>query len=94
MGEVVDANRMASTPYELLFRKDRQREQVCETLLDQEKLNKFRKVLAGARSWGAGAACISLERAATCRRRLPATTWRCLVWPGGPRRLVLPDVLR
>ena len=44
MGEVVDANRMASTPYQLQFRKNRQRELVCENVLDQEPLSKFRKV--------------------------------------------------
>ncbi|KAG2449123.1 hypothetical protein HYH02_005871 [Chlamydomonas schloesseri] len=45
MGEVVDANRMASTPYQLQFRKNRQREAVCEQILDQEKLLKFRKAV-------------------------------------------------
>lgn len=44
MGEVVDANRMASTPYELQFRKNRQREVVCEQSLDGDRLAKFRKV--------------------------------------------------
>lgn len=55
MGEVVDANRMASTPYQLQFRKNRQREAVCEQLLDQEKLAKFRKVRGFALRGPAGA---------------------------------------
>ncbi|GIL73933.1 hypothetical protein Vretimale_5121 [Volvox reticuliferus] len=45
MGEVVDANRMASTLYQLQFRKNRQREVICESVLDAEHLAKFRKAV-------------------------------------------------
>lgn len=44
MGEVVDANRMASTPYQLNFRTERKSEVVCDMQLDTERLNKFRRV--------------------------------------------------
>lgn len=49
MGEVVGANRMSSTPYVLQFGIERKSEEVCEQLLDQEKLAKFRKVWQCAR---------------------------------------------
>lgn len=44
MGEVVDANRMASTPYMLNFNTDRTNAVICETPLSQDNLVKFRKV--------------------------------------------------
>ncbi len=47
MGEVVDANRMASTPYQLSFRTDRKDEVVCEKTLSQDDLSVFRKVGGG-----------------------------------------------
>jgi hypothetical protein len=47
MGEVVDANRMASTPYQLSFRTDRKDEVVCEKTLSQDDLSVFRKVGRG-----------------------------------------------
>lgn len=49
MGEVVDANRMASTPYMLNFNTDRTNAVICETPLSQDNLVKFRKVTAMAR---------------------------------------------
>lgn len=59
MGEVVDANRMASTPYLLNFNKERTNELVCEKQLSSEELQKFRKVSRGrsrsARRWWRGA---------------------------------------
>lgn len=44
MGEVVDANRMATTPYDLSFRKERTNQEVCTTKLGAEELKKFRRV--------------------------------------------------
>lgn len=45
MGEVVEGNRMASTPYDLSFRVDRQSEVTCEKSLSKEELEKFRKAV-------------------------------------------------
>lgn len=45
MGEVVDANRMANTPYDLGFRVDRRNELICEKSLSADELNKFRKAV-------------------------------------------------
>ncbi|MEW5306091.1 MAG: hypothetical protein WDW36_008585 [Sanguina aurantia] len=45
MGEVVDANRMASTPYMLNFNSDRTNAVICETPLSQDNLVKFRKAV-------------------------------------------------
>jgi hypothetical protein len=44
MGEVVDANRMATTPYQLNFRTDRKDEVICEKTLSDDDMAKFRKV--------------------------------------------------
>jgi hypothetical protein len=44
MGEVVDANRMATTPYQLNFRVDRKDELLCEKTLSDDDMAKFRKV--------------------------------------------------
>jgi hypothetical protein len=44
MGEVVDANRMATTPYDLSFRVDRKDDIVCEKTLSQDDIVSFRKV--------------------------------------------------
>jgi hypothetical protein len=44
MGEVVDANRMATTPYDLSFRVDRKDDIVCEKTLSQDDIVNFRKV--------------------------------------------------
>ncbi|KIY94368.1 Putative phagocytic receptor 1b [Monoraphidium neglectum] len=42
MGEVVDANRMASTPYDLAFRVERTNQRVCKKELSKEDAQKFR----------------------------------------------------
>ncbi|GBF98650.1 hypothetical protein Rsub_11644 [Raphidocelis subcapitata] len=42
MGEVVDANRMASTPYDLAFRSDRADTVVCKKALTEQEVAKFR----------------------------------------------------
>lgn len=42
--QVVDANRMATTPYDLNFMIDRKEEKVCEKTLTDEDMVKFRKV--------------------------------------------------
>jgi hypothetical protein len=44
MGEVVDANRMAATPYDLAFRVDRRDAVLCEKHLKKDDITKFRKV--------------------------------------------------
>ncbi len=44
MGEVVDANRMATTPYQLNFRTDRKDQVICEKALSDDDMAKFRKV--------------------------------------------------
>lgn len=44
IGELVDANRMASTSYKLNFQTARKNEVICERTLKAEELNKFRKV--------------------------------------------------
>lgn len=44
LGEVVDANRMASTPYLLNFRTERKDEAVCTKPLTNDELATFRKV--------------------------------------------------
>lgn len=44
MGEVVDANRMATTPYQLNFRTERKDEVICEKALSEDDMVKFRKV--------------------------------------------------
>lgn len=44
MGEVVDANRMATTPYQLNFKTDRKDEVICEKTLSDDDMAKFRKV--------------------------------------------------
>ncbi len=49
LGEVVDANRMASTPYMLNFMTDRQ-ETVCEKALTPAELATFRKVKSSSSS--------------------------------------------
>ena len=49
LGEVVDANRMASTPYLLNFLTDRL-ETVCETGLSDADLKTFRKVRSSCHS--------------------------------------------
>jgi hypothetical protein len=46
MGEVVDANRMATTPYQLNFRTDRKDQVICEKTLSDDDMAKFRKVSA------------------------------------------------
>mmetsp|Transcript_13838 Transcript_13838/g.29854 ORF Transcript_13838/g.29854 Transcript_13838/m.29854 type:complete len:608 (+) Transcript_13838:164-1987(+) len=45
LGEVVDANRMASTPYLLNFKADRKDELVCEKALTNDELAKFREAV-------------------------------------------------
>lgn len=45
MGEVVDANRMATTPYDLAFRVERDNEEICEKDLTVEELEKFRRAV-------------------------------------------------
>lgn len=47
LGEVVDANRMASTPYLLNFRTERKDEAVCTKALTNDELATFRKVRMG-----------------------------------------------
>lgn len=44
LGEVVDANRMATTRYKLDFKKDKTNEVICESTLSSEPLDEFRKV--------------------------------------------------
>ena len=44
LGEVVDANRMASTPYLLNFMENKQ-ETVCEKALTNDELSKFRQAV-------------------------------------------------
>jgi hypothetical protein len=44
LGEVVDANRMASTPFQLNFVIERKDETVCTKTLTAEELSTFRKV--------------------------------------------------
>lgn len=44
MGEVVDANRMASTPYDLSFRVERANQTVCRKTLTEEEVERFRDV--------------------------------------------------
>lgn len=46
MGEVVDANRMASTPYQLNFRTEHKGQEVCVVQLDSEKLKEFRRAVS------------------------------------------------
>lgn len=62
MGEVVDANRMASTPYALNFRTERKAEEVCTVQLDEEKLDKFRRVRHSL-AWSQRQWLASVERA-------------------------------
>lgn len=47
MGEVVDANRMASTPYDLSFRADRPDTVVCKKALSEEEAGRFRDAVRG-----------------------------------------------
>lgn len=42
--QVVDANRMASTPYDLAFRVERTNQTVCKRTLSEEDLERFRDV--------------------------------------------------
>jgi hypothetical protein len=56
MGEVVDANRMASTPYDLSFSTDHKDEVVCEKTLTQDDLAVFRTVSAATLAAGCSAA--------------------------------------
>lgn len=44
IGEVVDANRMASTEYKLNFRTDRKNQEICSRTLTAGDLGKFRQV--------------------------------------------------
>jgi hypothetical protein len=44
MGEVVDANRMATTPFNLSFKVDRPHEVVCEKSFSGKDMEKFRRV--------------------------------------------------
>lgn len=44
MGEVMDANRMAQTPYTLPFRTDLSREILCSRTLGSKDLEQFRQV--------------------------------------------------
>jgi hypothetical protein len=44
IGEVVDANRMASTEYKLNFRTDRKNQEICSKTLTAGDLGKFRQV--------------------------------------------------
>lgn len=46
LGEIVDANRMASTAFKLDFKMDVENEVVCVKKLTQEEQLKFRKVSA------------------------------------------------
>jgi hypothetical protein len=55
--QVVDANRMATTPYQLNFMVDRKDEKTCEKTLTDEDMIKFRRVSLQAaqqhdRCWG------------------------------------------
>jgi hypothetical protein len=45
IGEVVDANRMASTEYKLSFRTDRKGEVICSKTLTSDNLSKFRQAV-------------------------------------------------
>eukprot|EP00798_Chlamydomonas_sp_ICE-L_P020329 gene20329-27089_t len=45
LGEVVDANRMASTPYTLNFKEDKTDLEVCTLALGSAELSKFRKAV-------------------------------------------------
>lgn len=41
---MVDANRMATTPYDLSFRVDRNSEVICVSEFNEDALAKFRRV--------------------------------------------------
>jgi hypothetical protein len=43
-GEVIDANRDASTPFQLPFRVDKPKTQLCKRHLEKEEVASFRKV--------------------------------------------------
>eukprot|EP00775_Hariotina_reticulata_P009632 gene9632-9792_t len=45
MGEVVDANRMATTSYALNFRVNRKEEHICDVTLTDDDMMKFRKAV-------------------------------------------------
>eukprot|EP00882_Tetradesmus_deserticola_P008078 GHRQ01008508.1.p1 GENE.GHRQ01008508.1~~GHRQ01008508.1.p1 ORF type:complete len:612 (+),score=239.25 GHRQ01008508.1:279-2114(+) len=45
MGEVVDANRMVTTPYQLNFLVERKGEKTCEKTLTDEDMSKFRRAV-------------------------------------------------
>jgi hypothetical protein len=44
LGEVMDANRMATTPYVLEFMKDKENAVICEKMLSAEDQKKFKRV--------------------------------------------------
>ena len=46
LGEVLDANRLVTTPYDVSFRVDRDNEKLCSKMLEQEDLKSFRKAVA------------------------------------------------
>lgn len=83
MGEVVDANRMATTPYDLSFRVDRKDDIVCEKTLSQDDIVNFRKV-GPLPSSLAGHSRLLVDQAAHDAGLCAA---------GCQGRLVLPDVL-
>ncbi len=50
LGEVVEGNRMASTPYQLNFDIDRHDESICSRTLGVEELDRFRQARRGGAS--------------------------------------------
>jgi hypothetical protein len=46
LGEVVDGNRMVATPYELSFKKDKQRTTLCSKTISGDDLDAFRKAVS------------------------------------------------
>lgn len=72
IGEVVDANRMASTPYKLNFKTDRKEENICTKSLNADELQKFRTVGAATCCQGCAATCMAQCSARGCHGLAPA----------------------
>lgn len=81
MGEVVDANRMATTPYQLAFRTDRKDEVICEKTLSDDDMVKFRKV--GFSRIFEVFLCAGARRGQGGHRGSPASGWLCWHSSGG-----------
>lgn len=91
LGELVDANRMSSTPFKLDFKENVHNAEVCSKQLNIEEMLRFRRVSASCKAERLLPPC---PEPLPCPPTPPAAQASSLPPAGREGRLVLPNVLR